>query len=145
MRDKREIFRELMKDTKILHAIGMGRGNRIDNFKGGGQVIVALARHNNSVCQNELAKMVRVRPGSVSQVLSRLERDGLIVRHRDPNDRRLVIVSLTDTGLDKYDELNQERQLFIDALLSKLSIEDCENLLRISHLMVDGLTENYKK
>ena len=145
MVDKHEIFHELMKDTKIMHELGMGKRNRIENFKGGGQIIVALAHHDNRVCQNELAKLVHVKPGSVSQVLARLERDGLIQRHRDQQDHRLVVVSLTEKGLNKHQELDLERKQFVNALLSKLGIDDCQDLLRISHLMVEGLQENYKK
>ena len=145
MVDKHEIFHELMKNVRMMNGIGLSNRNRIDNFKGGGQIIVALAQHDNKVCQNGLAKLVHVRPGSVSQVLARLERDGMIQRHRDQKDHRLVVVSLTDKGLKKYHQLDLERKQFINDLLSKLSIDDCQDLLRISHLMVEGLQENYKK
>ena len=69
----------------------------------------------------------------------------MIQRHRDQKDHRLVVVSLTDKGLKKYHQLDLERKQFINALLSKLSIDDCQDLLRISHLMVEGLQKKKKK
>ena len=145
MPDKRELFCQLMTETRTIREIGLGKRNQIGHFQGGGQIIVTLAQHDNRICQSELAKLVHVRPGSLSQVLSRLERDDMIDRHRDHDDHRLVIVSLTAKGIEKYQALSHEREQFIDALLNKLSIQDCQDLIRISRLMVAGLEENYQK
>lgn len=142
---KRELFQELMKNTKIIHEIGLRNRNQIGQFQGGGQIIAVLGNHNNEVYQNELAKMVHVRPGSLSQVLTRLERDGYIQRQRDEVDRRLVKVSLTKSGLTKHNELSAERQQFVDALLAKLTVQDCQELVKIGQLMVEGLQERFEK
>ena len=45
-----------------------------------------------------LATAERVRPQSMSQTVGELEADGLLVRHPDPNDRRQLLVELTQTG-----------------------------------------------
>ncbi len=44
----------------------------------------------------ELATAVGLTPGAVTTVLDRLEDRGFVARRRDPDDRRRVIVDLTD-------------------------------------------------
>lgn len=48
----------------------------------------------------ELAAMEHVSQPSMSGVVSGLERAGLVERHRDANDRRVVLVELTTAGRD---------------------------------------------
>lgn len=44
---------------------------------------------------------------SLSGVLTRMERDGLIQRQRDPNDQRRTVVSATELGLARVQTLSQ--------------------------------------
>ena len=46
----------------------------------------------------ELAEFVGVTPATMSLSLQRLEREGLVHRSRDPEDRRVVNVRLTELG-----------------------------------------------
>jgi MarR family transcriptional regulator, organic hydroperoxide resistance regulator len=46
----------------------------------------------------ELAKAAELSPASVSTMLDNLERDGIVSRHRSAQDRRVVVVTLTDSG-----------------------------------------------
>jgi DNA-binding MarR family transcriptional regulator len=46
----------------------------------------------------ELAKAAELSPASVSAMLDHLERDGVVQRRRAEHDRRVVVVSLTDSG-----------------------------------------------
>jgi DNA-binding MarR family transcriptional regulator len=46
----------------------------------------------------ELAKAAELSPASVSTMLDNLERDGIVSRQRSEQDRRVVVVALTDSG-----------------------------------------------
>lgn len=46
--------------------------------------------------QIELARWAKVEQPTMAQLLSRMERDGVIVREPDPHDRRSSLVSLTE-------------------------------------------------
>jgi DNA-binding MarR family transcriptional regulator len=46
----------------------------------------------------EIARFSGLSRAAVSSVLNTLERDGLVERHRESSDRRLVTVRLTETG-----------------------------------------------
>lgn len=46
----------------------------------------------------DLAKTAELSPASVSAMLDHLERDGIVERRRAERDRRVVLVSLTESG-----------------------------------------------
>jgi DNA-binding MarR family transcriptional regulator len=46
----------------------------------------------------KLAELLRVHPGTLTGVLQRLERRGLVTRRLDPRDRRRVLLGLTGRG-----------------------------------------------
>jgi DNA-binding MarR family transcriptional regulator len=48
--------------------------------------------------QSELARHARVRPATMTTMLQRMERDGIIERRQDPEDQRISRVYLTDAG-----------------------------------------------
>lgn len=48
--------------------------------------------------QRELAAAVGVREGTLTHHLNAMERDGLLTRRRDPDNRRIHVVELTESG-----------------------------------------------
>ena len=46
----------------------------------------------------ELARAAELSPASVSTMLDHLERDGIVERRRSDHDRRVVVVTLTESG-----------------------------------------------
>ena len=76
-------------------------------------------------CSAIAERMITAEP-DITRLLMRMERLGLLVRHRDTSDRRMVTAIATDRGLQLLDELEaplrelQERQF---AMLSEDEIE----------------------
>ena len=48
--------------------------------------------------QRDLAKRLRLEKSSVSRMVAQMERNGLVIRERDPDNRRLYRLRLTDRG-----------------------------------------------
>ncbi len=62
-----------------------------------GQLPVLGALRNGAVrSQKELAVWAKTEQPSMAQMLARMERDGLIKRTPDPDDKRSSLISLTD-------------------------------------------------
>ncbi len=62
------------------------------------RLVVRLVGHYGRPSPGELAEALRVHPSSLTGVLRRLERSGLVRRTRDPEDGRRAIVTLTTKG-----------------------------------------------
>ena len=75
---------------------------------------------------------------NMTQLVDRLEADGLVRRVADPNDRRSVRATLTRAGQRRHDEAVQllvarERQI-----VARLDADDCVELNRLLRLIADG-------
>jgi DNA-binding MarR family transcriptional regulator len=55
--------------------------------------------------QIEIARFADMGGPALVRHLDRLEREGILVRQRDINDRRIVRVNLTDRGRERLDEI----------------------------------------
>lgn len=86
-----------------------------------------------------LGRGLMLSSAGVTSRLDRLERRGLVVRHPDPDDRRGVIVELTDHGLELVDaaiaaNIASERQL-----LSGLTSDEVATLELLLRKLLGGL------
>jgi MarR family transcriptional regulator, organic hydroperoxide resistance regulator len=62
----------------------------------------------------ELAELLQLDYGTLTPLLKRLEKRGLVQRTRSPRDERSVIVSLTDQGTDLRQDTNGIYQAISD-------------------------------
>ena len=63
-------------------------------------VLVAL-KDGSSLTQKELAELAQVEQPTMTHLLARMERDGLIRRTPNPHDKRSSLISLTPSALEK--------------------------------------------
>jgi MarR family 2-MHQ and catechol resistance regulon transcriptional repressor len=52
------------------------------------------------MCPGEISTKLLKSAGNITMVIDNLEKQGLVQRERDTEDRRMIIVSLTSTGRD---------------------------------------------
>ena len=93
------------------------------------QYLVMLAlwgRDPRSV--KDLAEELRLEPATLSPLLKRLEVSGLVTRHRNERDERVLDVSLTETGRRLRDEARTIPPRIIDKL--GMSLNELETLRR---------------
>jgi DNA-binding MarR family transcriptional regulator len=91
---------------------------------------------------NELGKLLDLDKSSVSGLVDRAERRGLVSRAPSPTDGRVVLVSLTDTGRSLVAEASSVFGADVGELLNRLSPSDRRALSRlISRLLVAHATD----
>jgi len=88
-----------------------------------GRVIFELAR-NDAAPSGAIADALGLDAGYLSRVLGALEERGLVSRTRSPDDRRRVLLSLTEDGHEALSTLNTAARARIRDLLSPLSDTD---------------------
>lgn len=84
---------------RATHATLSALAARVDHLGLGAAEVNALANLADGPCTtSELAARVGSRPTTITGIVDRLERSGLVVRNSRPGDRRVVEVALTDAG-----------------------------------------------
>ena len=76
---------------------------------GMGRPLSVLA-DNEGASSRELAELLDIRPSSLTELLARLEGDGLVTRTADSDDRRITRVSLTDKGRELAAKMKDEHE-----------------------------------
>lgn len=111
---------------------------------GQGHVLGMLMKHND-VAQKELAQWLNIRPASLTDLLEKLERDQLIVRSRDQNDRRVVRVSITEKGQQIVRQNIQVRREIEATMFGSLSGSEIQTMTTILQKMSQSLQQQIKK
>jgi DNA-binding MarR family transcriptional regulator len=88
---------------------------------------------------NDLAQEVNLSSGATTLALNRLEKEGLILRSRDEEDRRIVWVELTEEGRSLILRLVEKRHRVWEKMLSALTPEEEQEFFRLLEKMVNQL------
>lgn len=91
---------EMSIDEKLFALLNrLGRaGHGASDGKSSQNRILQILRRSGCMTQHELTEQLGIQPGSVSEILKKLEAAGLITRQSNSEDRRTVDIALTDTG-----------------------------------------------
>ena len=77
----------------------------------------------------ELGRNARVKSSTMTDMIDRLEKDGIAERIRDSGDRRVVKVRLTNKGKKIKRKFTQKSRKDVEVAFSKLSEEEKKKLL----------------
>ena len=91
--------------------------------------ILHILEKEGTIGQKDLQQILKIKSGSVSEVLTKLEKEGLIERSRDECDRRRVIITMTQKGRIHAHNYNESRDWF--AVLDAQQKEQLKELLQL--------------
>lgn len=77
----------------------------------------------------ELAEFFSLSPRTITEAIDGMERDGLVERQPDPDDRRAKIISITPAGHEALKRTEPLRLALIDQTFGTLEPEERENLM----------------
>ncbi len=89
----------------------------------------------------ELARRADLTSGAMTSRLDALEKEGLVRRLRDPDDRRSVLVELTAKGRDKHQQamgVQMQKELLLAEALTGPEKEQLNGLLRRVMITLEG-------
>lgn len=112
----------------------------ISEGKGSQKRILMLLLENGPITQSELTEWIGIQPGSVSEVLGKLETAGLILRTPSKIDRRTADIRLTALGESAAEEAYAQRQVRHQQMFSGLSDEEKDTLL----LLLEKVNADWK-
>jgi len=92
--------------------------------------VLEAVKKTKDPSKSNIAGRLRVTVGTLTTSVNRLVEKGYATRKKDAEDKRKVIISLTDKALNSlriHDEFHEE---MLDALFSDMNIEEDEVLLQ---------------
>jgi DNA-binding MarR family transcriptional regulator len=98
--------------------------------------VLGWLNRKGALTQTALATLERVRPQSLTRILAALDADGLIRRCAGENDRREVVIQLTEAGHAALERDVEQRDAWLgQAMNLALSPDEQALLLRAARLM----------
>lgn len=111
------------------HRGRMARGPMGNPYRGQGRIL-KLLRLKPEISQRDLLELLDMRPQSLGELLGKLERDGYITRAPLEEDRRVMMIRLTEKGaypqeeasdeVDLLDCLTGEEQVILEGYLDRM-------------------------
>jgi DNA-binding MarR family transcriptional regulator len=125
---------------RLLRAAGV----RLD--RAGAALLHKLYADGESLRVTDLAELLGVDAPTVTRKVQQLERDGLVTRHTDPDDRRATRIQLTSAGRRTLERVLRARREWLDHLLQGWEDSDLSTfaslLGRFSASLAQGMDDN---
>lgn len=83
-------------------------------------LLAQLNGSENGLRMGELSARLMVSNGNITAISNQLQKEGLIYKHTDDNDRRSTYLSLTEEGAELFSKMNESYIEWIDQLFDKL-------------------------
>jgi MarR family 2-MHQ and catechol resistance regulon transcriptional repressor len=123
-------FIKLMRATDTVSAL-LSRSLAAHGLTMGQLGVLESLYHLGPLCQRDLGRKLLRSGANVTTVVDNLERDGLVRRERDPNDRRLTTVTLTPAGRKLIADVFPAHVQTITDAFAGLTAEEQEQLARL--------------
>jgi MarR family transcriptional regulator, transcriptional regulator for hemolysin len=92
--------------------------------------------------QRELAEAIGIRGATMTHHLDTMEAAGLVARRRDPENRRVQLVTLTPSGEAAFDRMRSAAMAFDSRLRAGLSEADVVRFTTVLDKLRDNVTED---
>ncbi|WP_321813033.1 MULTISPECIES: MarR family transcriptional regulator [unclassified Paraburkholderia] len=87
-------------------------------------LMAQLERHPEGLRMTELSRRLMVTGGNVTGITDQLEKEGLVTRDADPEDRRSIAVRLTSEGRAAFDRMAAAHEQWVVEMFGGLSLDE---------------------
>ncbi|MCC4765705.1 MAG: MarR family transcriptional regulator [Methanosarcina vacuolata] len=106
--------------------------SKFKNLSKNQPVVIKIIGMEGEIMPSTIGRYTGMDKSSLTRMVDDLEKKGLVFRKTDPEDRRKVLVSLTEKGLECYNYSNQ----IVDELLKLVDEKDIEDYVLSLEIMV---------
>ncbi|MDF1565253.1 MAG: MarR family transcriptional regulator [Deltaproteobacteria bacterium] len=139
----------LEESVARLHAVlvGMGRYGPLRDHLDfdlsdltAGQVhVLARLGHDGPLPMGELARRIGISLPGCTRLVDRMKDAGHVLRERDTEDRRVVIVRLAAAGRRLFEQIDEGARVKMQGLLSVLEPDDRQQFVDILEKLATGI------
>jgi MarR family transcriptional regulator, organic hydroperoxide resistance regulator len=101
------------------------------NLTGPQLTVLKMLEAFGDLSLSELSERIRAQNSTVTGIIDRMEREGLVVRARSRDDKRVFFIKLTSKGARIAEGIEVEPMQILRSTLASLSATDMRDLMRI--------------
>jgi DNA-binding MarR family transcriptional regulator len=93
-------------------------------------MVIKIIGIEGEMMPSTMGKYTRMEKSSLMRMVDDLEKKGIVCRKTDPEDRRKVLISLTEKGLNCFNYLNKITAEMTDEILKFIDEKDIEDYVQ---------------
>jgi len=121
---------------KIFYCLGQEQGLPIAQWSA-----MKTLWNRDGLTISEMGEKLFIKNSTMTALIDRMERDGLVRRERDPEDRRSVRVFLTEKGAGLKNKVPDLEDYFRETVGRILTEEELITLIHLLNKMSGGLSD----
>lgn len=108
-------------------------------------LVMNLGDDKKAFTVTEISNLLQITPAGVTHLINPLEKAGYIERLHAPNDRRVVLIGLTDKGTKVAESLISEVQEQLIGLINHLGEADSKTLIQLMSKSIDFFATQFEE
>jgi len=136
-----ELYKKLTKLQWLMHRQQMRgwvvRGPLADTTRGQGRILAVL-KLRDGISTRDLSYLLGIRVSSLNELLMKMEKGGYVTREPSEQDKRIMLVRLTEKGRNEQ----QPKQFAFDDIFLCLSEEEQEAFGEYLDRIIDEIQKN---
>ena len=100
--------------------------------------VIGFIGKSEECTMSQIAEYLMISKTNLTAVVDKLVRKKLVRRHRSEEDRRLVLVSLTEKGEELHQQENESHLSLSRGMLKSLDSKEQDELLRLLKKITEG-------
>ncbi len=133
--ERKELLQSLgEKMASVMRRVRAGQGFHFSEFRLGPpqvRILFFIAKQKEDVAVKDLAEMLKVTPGAVTQFVDALVEMDLVRREEDAKDRRIIRIKLTELAISKLEEFRKGYLASASWVFDVLSDAEIRELVRL--------------
>jgi DNA-binding MarR family transcriptional regulator len=102
-----------------------------------GTLYITLGNGHKAIPASALSNQLNITPAAVTHLLNPLENGGFIKRHKNPDDKRFVLISLTAKGKKIAETLLKDESQNLARLITHLGKAESQTFIRLLNSTID--------
>lgn len=101
--------------------------------------VLEMLHHKGPQAVQKVAEKILVSSGTVTYVIDKLQKKGLVERKKCDKDKRIYYVCLTEKGDILIQDIFEKHKVFLSELFQKLTEEEKDNLVKSLFYFYDSI------
>ncbi|MDY6436585.1 MAG: MarR family transcriptional regulator [Bacteroidales bacterium] len=102
-------------------------------------LVMDILWDEQSISQQKIADIIKKDKNSVTKFIDSLEKNNLVCRTLDKNDRRINKIELTEQGLALKNEATEVAIKFMNDTIKGISEKDLDNFVKVLQQIINNL------